>query len=149
MPDNATQTTHKPRSWPLTSRALRQLIDEVARLRQDLSSLTSQGLEEGIIQLPVAVAARRIEVLTDVLERAELVDDRPCAAIGRRATLRDDDGQPMSFEIVVPGGGDPDKGRISADSPLGGAVLGAQAGDVIEVSAPAGRWSVTVTSIDP
>ena len=117
-------------------------------MRHDFLSLTGQGLEEGIVQLPVALAARRLETLKDVLDRAEIVDDVRCAAIGRRATLRDDDGESASYEIVFPGDGDPTRGCISADSPLGGAILGSQEGDVVEVNAPAGRRSLTVVSID-
>lgn len=85
MPDNAAQTIQKTRLWPLTSDARRRLIEELARVREDLTSLTGQGLEEGIVQLPVALTARRLESLKDVLDRAEIVDDVPCAAIGRRA----------------------------------------------------------------
>lgn len=147
MPDTASQPIEKTRLWPLTSDARSQLIEEIARVREDIALLTGQGLEEGIVRPPVALAARRIETLKDVLDRAELVDGTRCA-IGRRATLQDDDGESMTYEIVFPGDGDPTKGCISADSPLGGAIIGAQAGDVVEVSAPAGRWSVTVVSID-
>jgi transcription elongation GreA/GreB family factor len=148
MRDIAAQTIEKTRPWPLTSDARSQLIEEIARVREGLSSLTGQGLEEGIVRLPVAMTARRLETLNDVLDHAEIVDGIPCAAIGRRATLCEDGGEPVTYAIVFPGDGDPGNGCISADSPLGGAVLGAVAGDVIEVVAPAGRWSVTVTAID-
>jgi transcription elongation factor GreA len=148
MPDTAIRTTENARLWPLTSDARSQLIDEIARLRQDIASLTGQGLEEGIVRLPVAIAARRLETLKGVLDRCDIVDDTPCAAIGRRATLRDHDGEPMSYEIVFPGDGDPSRGAVSADSPLGQAILRARAGDIVEVSAPAGSWSVTVVSVD-
>jgi transcription elongation GreA/GreB family factor len=148
MREAATQSSGSPRRWPITSDARTRLIDEIARLRRDLAAVANQGLEEGIVSLPVAIGARRLGTLSQVLEACEVVDDRPCAAIGRRATLRDPDGEPMSFEIVVPGDGDPTMGAVSADSPLGGAILGARPGDVVEVAAPAGRWSVAVLSIE-
>ncbi len=147
MPQIATQT-EKARAWPLTSDARTRLIDEIARVRDDLVALTGQGLEEGIVRLPVTLGSRRLETLKDVLDRAELVDDVPCAAIGRRATVRGADGEPVTYQIVFPGDGDPSSGCISADSPLGEALLRATPGDVVEVSAPAGRWSVTVLAID-
>ena len=78
----------------------------------------------------------------------ELVDDTRCVAIGLRATLRDGGGEAMSYEIVFPGDGEVDKGWVSADSPLGLALLGASAGDLVHVDAPAGQWSVTVVSVD-
>jgi transcription elongation GreA/GreB family factor len=147
MPNSLNQTVDETRRWPLTSEAWNQLIDEAARIRQDLSSMTGQGLEEGIVQLPVALAGRRLETLRNIMERAPLVDDIPCAAVGRRATLRDTDGE-TSHEIVLPGDGDPVRGCIAADSPVGRAILGARPGDAVEVTAPAGRWSVTVVAVE-
>jgi transcription elongation GreA/GreB family factor len=146
MPDPAT-TLDESRSCPVTTGARLQLVEEIARLRRHLTALTGQGLEEGIIRLPVSITARRLEALGDLLERAELVDDTPCVAVGRTATVRDAHGETTSVAIVLPGEGDPATGCISADSPLGRAVLGARAGDVVEVRAPAGSWSVTVVAV--
>jgi len=148
MPKLATRPLEPIDRWPLTREAREQLIEEIARLRGDLTSLAGQGLEEGIVRLPMTIAMRRLETLRDVLDRCEVVDDTSCAAIGRRARLHDGDGEASSYEIVFPGDGDPDRGRISADSPIGAAVLGARPGDVVEVTAPAGRWSVTVLAVD-
>lgn len=124
------------------------LIEEIERLRQELTALTGQGLEEGIVQLPVAQTARRLDTLRLVLRRAEVVDDRPCGAIGRRATICDENGDATSFEIVLPGDGDPGNGCVSAESPLGAAVLGARSGDLVVVSGPGGSRNVRVLSID-
>ena len=41
--------------WPLTVEARQRLDAEIARLRDDLTSLTSRGLEEGIVMLAVMV----------------------------------------------------------------------------------------------
>ena len=148
MIDIAPRMAANSRPWPLTTDARRQLIDEIARLRHEVVALAGQGLEEGIVSLPVAFAERRLDTLTGVLSRAELVGDAGCAAIGRRATLRDDGGHSTTYDIVFPGDGDPTRGRISADSPLGKAILGAEAGDVVHVTAPSGGWSVTVISVE-
>lgn len=148
MSNGAAQSIAPARSWPLTSEARDRLVDEVARLRESVSTMAGQGLEEGIVRLPVAIAMRRLETLSDVLDRCELVDETRCVAIGRQATLREGDGEAMSYEIVFPGDGEVDKGWVSADSPLGLALLGAAVGDVVNVDAPAGQWSVTVVSVD-
>jgi transcription elongation GreA/GreB family factor len=142
------QPTIGSRAWPMTREAWDQLVGEIARLREDLSTMAGQGLEEGIVRLPVAIAARRLDTLQEALDRCEVVDDGSCLAIGRRATLRDDEGESIPCELTYPGDGDPRDGRISADSPLGMAVIGARAGDVVDVDAPAGRWSVRVLAID-
>ncbi len=136
------------RRWPMTRKAWDRLLDELAQLREELTFMTGQGLEEGIVQLSVAVGMRRLETLKDVRDRCELVDDERCVVIGRRATLRDPDGSSLSYEIGFPGDGDPDMGSISADSPLGAAILGARPGDVVQVVAPAGAWSVEVLEVD-
>ena len=67
--------------------------------------------------------------------------------IGRQATLREDDGETFSFRLVFPGDGEPAQGWISADSPLGSAVLGRRPGDVVEVAAPAARRAVTLVAV--
>ena len=136
------------RTWPLTREARQRLDSEIAELRDELTSLTTRGLEEGIVMLPVALASRRLDTLKQVLAAAEVVTDPGCAAIGRRVMLREESGEMLSRSLVYPGDGDPRRGRISADSPLGSAILGARAGDTVEVEAPAGRWSVTLLSVE-
>jgi transcription elongation GreA/GreB family factor len=148
MPDFAAQTIEKARPWRLTSRARSKLLEDIARMSAELVSLTGQGLEEGIVRLPVALTERRLETLKAVLAGAEIVEDADRAAIGRRATLCDDAGASTTYEIVLPGDGNPANGQVSADSPLGEAILSARPGDVVEVAAPAGRWSVTLVSVD-
>lgn len=138
----------RARTWPLTREARQRLDSEIAELRDELTSLTTRGLEEGIVMLPVALASRRLDTLKQVQAAAEVVTDPGCAAIGRRVRLREESGEMLSRSLVYPGDGDPRRGRISADSPLGSAILGARAGDTVEVEAPAGRWSVTLLSVE-
>jgi len=142
-----TRTSHA-RSWPLTPEALRRLDLEITRTRDELSVLTSRGLEEGIVRLPVAVAAKRLDTLRQVLAGAEVIEDPGCVVIGRRVTLRDSAGELLSCSIVFPGDGDPASDCISADSPLGAAILRARAGDEVQVDAPAGHWSITVVTVE-
>ena len=146
--DASTNSRRATRTWPMTPEAWSRLVDEVSRLRSDVAVMAGAEGEDGVVQLPFAQAARRLETLLDAQVRAEIVAESCCAAIGRRATVRDDLGDAMSFAIVFPGDGDPNQGWVSADSPLGAAVLGAHAGDVVEVIAPAGRWSASIVAVD-
>jgi len=149
MSDVATRRKAVAKSvWPLTSEAWTRLIDEIATLRREMADLTTQGLEEGIMRLPVALAARRLDTLKDVLDRAEVVASTAACVIGRRVTVRDETGEQLSFDVVFPGDGNTDDGCISADSPLGSALLGSSPGDVVHVQAPAGAWSVTVVAVE-
>jgi transcription elongation GreA/GreB family factor len=63
-------------------------------------------------------------------------------------TLLEEGGDSMTVALVFPGDGDPMQGWISADSPLGSAVIGASPGDVVQVMAPAGSRTVTVLSVE-
>jgi hypothetical protein len=126
-------------SWLLTAEAWSALVAEIER-------------SSALPQEPVGVGGagpdgRRLQVLRTVLADGKVVDEPGRAAIGREITLREDDGTAVTWTLVLPGDGDPARGCISADSPLGMACLGARAGEVIVVPAPAGEWSVTVVAV--
>jgi transcription elongation GreA/GreB family factor len=147
MTVTASARTATDRGWPVTREASDLLVERIAELRAEVTSLAGQGLEEGIVELELVQAARRLDTLEAVRTRATLVDDGSCA-IGRRAVLQDERGERITYEIVFPGDGEPTRGWISADSPLGAAILGARPGDVVDVDAPVGRWSATVISVE-
>ena len=147
MTINASLRTAPDRGWPVTREASDLLVERIAELRAEVTSLAGQGLEEGIVELELVQAARRLDTLEAVRTRATLVDDGSCA-IGRRAVLQDERGEKVTYEIVFPGDGVPTRGWISADSPLGAAMIGARPGDIVEVDAPIGRWCATVITVE-
>ncbi len=148
MTSGVAPSIQRARAWPMTRAAWDELLVEIQRLRSELTSLAGQGIEEGVLELPIAIGMRRLNVLKDVLERCDIVEDAPCVAIGRRAIVAEPDGEVASYEVALPGAANLERGSISADSPLALALLGARAGDVVDVDAPAGRWSLTVLSVD-
>ena len=94
--------------------------------------------EQGLLE-------RRITILRDRLERAVLIDESAAAAsdvvsVGSRVTIERDDGESMDVEISSVGG-------VSPDSPLGKALLGAKAGDEVDVAAPRGAWRARVIAV--
>ena len=133
--------------WPMTEDAWHSLVDELGRLRTDVASLAGEPTE-GVVDFAVVTAARRLDVLSAVLDAAERIDEPERAVIGRRVTLLEPEGESVTYALAFPGDGDPDRGWISADSPLGAAVLGCEPGERVEVAAPAGRRVVTVLSIE-
>lgn len=147
MTDLAIARRTERRHWPMTSDAQVRLTDEVAELRRDATMLAGAS-DDDVIRLPAAQAARRLETLSAVLDWAQVVDDPGAAAIGRRATLLDQHGRTTTYSIVFPGDGDPSLGWVSADSPLGSAILGARPGQTVEVDAPSGPWTATVLALD-
>jgi transcription elongation factor GreA len=68
------------------------------------------------------------------------------ARIGARVTVEDADGRSTYF-IVGPTEVDPSAGRISAQSPIGSALIGKRAGDVARVAAPAGEMELKVVEV--
>ena len=93
--------------------------------------------EQGLLE-------RRITILRARIDNAVLVDESTSGdvvAVGSRVVVEDDDGARMDIEISSVGGG------VSPESPLGRALLGAKAGDEVEVAAPNGAWRARVISI--
>lgn len=66
---------------------------------------------------------------------------------GSAVTIRfADDPGAETFRLVASGEHDADD-TVSIDSPLGRALFGASAGDIIDVATPSGRLAVTVLSV--
>ena len=92
--------------------------------------------EQGLLE-------RRIRVLRDRLDRSVLVDeDAPGdeVGVGSKVELEDEQGGRLEVEISSVGG-------VSPDSPVGRALLGAKAGDEVEIDAPSGAWRARVLSV--
>ena len=147
MTELAIRQPSRQQRWPMTREAWLTLVDELGRLRTDVASLAGE-LAHGVVDFAVVKAARRLDVLSAVLDAAEQIHEPERAVIGRRVTVLEPDGESVTYKLVFPGDGDPAQGWISADSPLGSAVLGCEPGDTVEVSAPAGRRVVTVVSVE-
>lgn len=54
----------------------------------------------------------------------------------------------QELRLVPPSNSDPFRGRMSISSPLGKAILGKAAGDVVALSAPGGTFRIRVTNVD-
>ena len=93
--------------------------------------------EQGLLE-------RRIRVLRDRLSRAVLVDEGAAAdgtvTVGSKVELEDESGGRLEVEISSVGG-------VSPDSPVGRALLGAKAGDEVDIEAPSGAWRARVISV--
>ena len=67
--------------------------------------------------------------------------------VGAQVTVRDADGE-TAFWLVPPEESNPTHGRVSTDSPLGRAVLGACPGDEVRFRAPGGVKIATVVAVE-
>jgi hypothetical protein len=138
------------RRWPMTPEAWWALRAELDRLQDDLGRLAGGPSVDdgGLIHLPARDAPGRLEALREVLSAADPTDVAGRAIIGRRVTIREDDGDVLTYALVIPGEGDPMNGWISVDSPLGAALLEAMAGDDVHFVAPCGPRGVRVVAVE-
>jgi transcription elongation GreA/GreB family factor len=77
-----------------------------------------------------------------------MTDGKTEVRIGSRVRVRDIDGD-ATFEIVEPESADAMADRVSAQSPLGSALLGRRVGDRVRFRAPDGVLVVTVVQVEP
>jgi transcription elongation factor GreA len=93
--------------------------------------------EQGLLE-------HRIRQLRDRLDRSVLIEGQPAGSdtvgVGSTVEISDEHGEQMTVEISSVGG-------VSPDSPLGKALLGAKAGDEVNVHAPKGSWRARVLSV--
>jgi transcription elongation factor GreA len=87
---------------------------------------------------------RRIALLRDRLNRSVVVDEQAASdsqvGVGSKVEVEDEDGRRMELEISSVGG-------VSPDSPAGRALIGAKAGDEVEIDAPSGAWRARIISV--
>ena len=96
---------------------------------------------------------RRIRFLTKRLDLAEVVDparqeNAEQVFFGATITLRDEQDQEQSYQIVGVDETDFARGRISWVSPLARAVLKAREGDLVRFQSPAGWREIEVVAIE-
>lgn len=96
----------------------------------------------------------RIEELEKILKNVEVVDmeedthNLDKVSFGLAVKVRDNEfGDEMEFKIVGATEANSLKGKISNESPLGKALIGAKKGDVVSIEAPAGVIEYTILDI--
>jgi transcription elongation factor GreA len=96
-------------------------------------------VESRIKELEILLATARVITETD---RAETVQ------VGSRVTIQEDGNDPEVYTIVGAAEANPRAGRISNESPLGKALLSHKAGDIAQVDAPAGSFTVQILKVE-
>lgn len=127
-----------------------QLIEDISRAAAD------KDFKENA---PLAAAKEqhghlegRVKELEEIIASAEIIDDNrirsQVVAVGDSVVVADEaSGSEMRYTIVGANEVDAANGRISGVSPIGRALIGKTAGDMIEVSAPAGMRRYRVVSV--
>ena len=120
---------------------------KVARSYGDLS----ENSEYDEAKSEQAKIEARISELEYQLENAEIVDsiDKDAGSMGSVVTVkRLSDGVQAKYEIVGFAQSNPAEGKISDESPVGMALVGAKEGETVVVEAPIGNLEYEIVSIE-
>ncbi|HLH71126.1 MAG TPA: transcription elongation factor GreA [Candidatus Dormibacteraeota bacterium] len=149
----------------LTREGLRRLEEELEQLvrvrREEVAERIRRAREFGDIaenaeyteaKNEQSLVEGRIATLEAMIRNAVVIENEPreegVAAVGARVVVEFEDGDQTAYSIVGPAEADPLRGRISNESPLGRALLGHRAGDVVEWSSPNGTSWVKILAVE-
>lgn len=128
-----------------------QAIDEMRRAAADKDFRENAPLEAAREQR--GHLEGRIRELEEALKSATIIGEKQRvtlkASIGASVVLSDlASGEELRYMIVNPREVDPTKGKISSVSPIGRAIIGRVQGEVVEVTAPAGKLRYQIKQIE-
>ncbi|MCS7179113.1 MAG: transcription elongation factor GreA [Anaerolineae bacterium] len=140
---------------------LRRELDYLVNVRRpELARVLRRAIQQGdLSENADYIAAKeeqaflegRIQQIETMLRNAVLIQNNGSTGIvdlGSRVTLLEEGREtPEVFQIVGPVEADPLKGRVSYESPLGRALLGHRAGEVVTVDAPAGPVTFRILEV--
>lgn len=123
-------------------------IAEIIHQAREYGDLTENSEYDAALE-EQAMTENRIAELEEILKSAKVIAGEHTAGfveIGSTVKL-DMDGSLNEFTIVGRVEADPAKKRISNESPLGSALVGAKAGDTVEVVTPSLKYRAKVLAI--
>lgn len=129
----------------------RQEIAEQIKIARGFGDL-SENADYDEAKNEQAQVEARIVLLENMLENAEIIEEsnikKDVAGAGSKIVLKDSNNNKFEYTIVGSAEADPLKGKISNESPVGKACIGAKVGDTIQVDAPGGMIEYTLDSIN-
>ena len=150
----------------LTRAGLDKLEEELTNLetvkRKEIAEKIKEAREQGDLSENAEYDAAkdeqrdieaRIEELKKILKNAEVVDeeegDPDLISVGCKVVVHDlEFDEDVDFWIVGSTEADSLNGKISNESPLGSALIGAAVGDIVDVEAPSGIMQYQILSIE-
>jgi transcription elongation factor GreA len=148
----------------MTSEGYQKLKEELAQLEAERPKLAqqiararsygdlSENAEYHAAKERQAFLEARIRELQHKLVQAQVLDpaenSNTHVSFGSLVTLQDSEkGTSFMYQIVGPEEADPLAGRISANSPVGRALLGRSLGEAVQVQTPLGACRYTIIKI--
>jgi transcription elongation factor GreA len=149
----------------VTVEGLASLRSELANLKEQSITVTDQmrkaAADKDFRENAPLHAAReqkshiegRIQEIQATLSRATTVNGKPngtSVILGDTVLLTDlKSGTSLQYKLVDSREASPAKGKLSASSPIGRALLGKHTGDEVECAAPAGTFRYKLERLDP
>lgn len=124
-----------------------EVADRIQRAR-DFGDVTENSEYDAALEEQTLIE-NRIGYLEDVLNNAQIIDEKQSSdfvVIGSTVKI-EMDGEIDEFEIVGKVEANPLKKKISNESPVGSALLGAKMGEIVEVATPIVKYEVKVLNI--
>jgi transcription elongation factor GreA len=148
----------------MTAEGLEQLKSELEYLktvrREELSLKLQVAIAQGDLKENADYHATkeeqgfvesRIRVLEDSLRRAKIIENNgpsDVVRVGSKVTVVEEGSdEPETYSIVGPHEANPASGRISNESPIGSALLGARLGQTVSIQIPAGEIRLRIHEI--
>jgi transcription elongation factor GreA len=160
----ATESPINPDTILVTARGHERLCRELQQMRlerrQEIAEQLRTARGDGTLEDNPALLTllgerahleRRIAEVEAHLARAQIVAPTAEAVvqIGCRVHLRDTaSGDNSVYEVVGSVEGDITAGRLSVDSPIGKAILGAPVGEIVPGEAPGGSFTIEIIAVD-
>lgn len=153
----------------ITAEGLQKLSEELAYLSTEgreqladrLHNAFQDGQDDDFVENAELEAARnelsflegRIQELNDILGNYQIIGEsngpHEAVMVGDWVTVKEDGfSEEEKYHLVGPAEADPVDGKISHESPLGKALLGAKVGDKVSVNAPNGILEFSIVSIE-
>lgn len=111
-----------------------QRARELGDLRENAEYQAAKERQR-LVEARISMLRTRVSEIS-LMNLDKLPHDR--AAFGSCVCLRDQDGETIRYELVMPEDADPEKGWISTASPIGRAIVGKEEGDEITATTPNG-----------
>lgn len=149
----------------LTAEGAKELREELERLKGVERAALAKRLRDAIqmgdlsenadyhkAKEDQAFLEGRIQELEYLLKNAVIIDTtniaRDTVQVGVTVTVQEENHPPEVYQLVGAKEADPRNGRISNESPVGKALLGARVGDVVTVHTPSGVTKFKILSIE-
>ena len=111
-----------------------QRARELGDLRENAEYQSAKD-RQGIVNARIAMLKKRIAEIS-IMNMDKIPHDR--AAFGSTVHLKEDNGDAIVYQLVMPEEADAARGLISTSSPIGRALVGKNKGDEIRVTTPNG-----------